>query len=126
MYYTEYAKPFVENKIALAQQAIKGGDQQQAFRYLEDAHVIAQKSTYLHCLVHYLMLKHGYIQWNIKEMSGQIFRLVGALTKTWIGWIPTGNTGGTNVSPFKPMPISAHNQKIIDVIEQKIKQQIKQ
>jgi hypothetical protein len=40
-----------------------------------------------------------------REIVGQVFRIVGAATKTAIGLIPTGNTGGSNVSPFKRMPI---------------------
>ncbi|GAB2708096.1 DUF3703 domain-containing protein [Aliiglaciecola sp. 3_MG-2023] len=126
MHYTHYAKPFVQHKIVLAEQAKNNGKLENAFSFLEDAHVIAQKSTYLHCLVHYLMLKHGLITLSLMEIAGQAFRLVGALTKTWIGLIPTGNTGGTNVSPFKPLPISANNQKIIDEIEQQIRQRINQ
>jgi len=30
---------------------------------------------------------------------------IGAATKTAVGLIPTGNTGVSNVSPFKRMPI---------------------
>jgi hypothetical protein len=40
-----------------------------------------------------------------REMVNQILRIVGAATKTAIGLITTGNTGGSNVSPFKRTPI---------------------
>jgi Protein of unknown function (DUF3703) len=46
-------------------------------------------------------------QRDVKECLGQIFRILGAATKTSFGLIPHGNTGGANVSPFKPMPVSA-------------------
>ncbi|GAA6184695.1 DUF3703 domain-containing protein [Aliiglaciecola sp. NS0011-25] len=120
MGYTDHAKPFVLEKIALAEQARKNGNEQKAFGFLEDAHVIGQKSTYLHCLVHCLMLKQGFSKLNLMEIVGQAFRLIGAFTKTRIGLLPTGNTGGVNVSPFKAMPISADNQKIIKAIERQI------
>jgi len=45
-------------------------------------------------------------QVNIKEGLGQVMRIVGAATKTAIGLVPSGNTGGTNVSPFKVLPVS--------------------
>ena len=35
---------------------------------------------------------------------GQIYRLTGAATKTFIGLVPTGNTGGANVERFVPCP----------------------
>ncbi|GAA06644.1 putative uncharacterized protein [Photobacterium leiognathi subsp. mandapamensis svers.1.1.] len=48
-----------------------------------------------------------------QELRGQLLRVFGALTKTAVGLVPDGNTGGSNVSPFKPLPISAlHQQKI--------------
>jgi hypothetical protein len=31
--------------------------------------------------------------------------------------LPEGNTGGANVSPFKPMPISQANKAILDKIK---------
>lgn len=42
---------------------------------------------------------------SFRETLGQVFRMVGAATKTAIGLVPTGNTGGSNVSPFKPLPV---------------------
>jgi hypothetical protein len=41
-------------------------------------------------------------------------RIVGAATKTPVGWLPHGNTGGANVSPFRPMPIPPDLQQQID------------
>jgi hypothetical protein len=38
---------------------------------------------------------------------------VGAATKTAFGLVPTGNTGGSNVSPIKPMPVPADLRIII-------------
>ena len=53
---------------------------------------------------------------DLKEIFGQIFRMLGALTKTPIGLLPEGNTGGANVSPFKPMSISPENKAILEKI----------
>jgi len=117
MSYYQAAKPFIDRKLKDYSIAIRSKQYDSAFHYLEDAHVIGQHSTYLHCLAHFHMLKHGIKQRDPKETIGQVFRLIGALTKTAIGFIPTGNTGGANVSPFKPLPISHDNQVILDKIK---------
>ena len=42
------------------------------------------------------------------------YRIVGAATKTFIGFVPAGNTGGANVSAVRPMPIDPELAAIID------------
>lgn len=42
----------------------------------------------------------------MREALGQVLRMAGAATKTALGWVPAGNTGGANVSPFKRMPVA--------------------
>lgn len=45
---------------------------------------------------------------------GQLIRIgLGALGSA-VGIVPTGNTGGTNVSMFRRMPIATELQAIID------------
>jgi hypothetical protein len=99
-------KPFVEQELILAKQARKQSDFNVEFTHLENAHVLGQASTLLHTKVHILMLFWAVRQVNIKEGLGQVMRIVGAATKTAIGFIPSGNTGGTNVSPFKVLAVS--------------------
>jgi hypothetical protein len=74
--------------------------------------VIGQESTYWH--VHVLMLYWALRNVKLKEIFVQVFRIVGAATKTAFGLVPQGNTGGANVSPFKVMPIKSKHQLIID------------
>jgi hypothetical protein len=59
------------------------------------------------------MMFWGFRQVSVKEIVGQITRIIGAATKTVFGWIPSGNTGGSNISPFKPLPIPSDLQNII-------------
>ena len=73
----------------------------------------------VHILTHYQMLKHGLKHNDVKESFAQIIRLAGALTKTWIGLIPRGNTGGANVNPFKSLPISKDNEIVLDEIRRR-------
>ena len=49
-----------------------------------------------------------------REVAGQLLRIVGAATKTVIGLVPTGNTGGSNIRPFKPVPVPPDLQKVLD------------
>lgn len=116
MNFTQAAKPYILQKLSVAHKSFSNNDKKAAFKALEDAHVIGQHSTYHHTRVHYEMLKFGIKRRDLKEVSGQIFRMLGALTKTAIGLLPAGNTGGANVSPFKPMPISPENKAILEKI----------
>ncbi|MBZ0333505.1 DUF3703 domain-containing protein [Marinobacter sp. AL4B] len=97
--------PYVEGELANAKRANLAGDAQQEFAYLERSHVIGQESTYWHVKVHILMLVWAVRNRSVREAVGQAFRIVGAATKTAFGLVPSGNTGGANVSPFREMPI---------------------
>jgi hypothetical protein len=112
-HFNKNIKPHVEKEIGLAQQARIQGDAAIEFTHLENAHVLGQASTYLHTKVHLLMLFWAIRQFNFKEALGQVMRIIGAATKTAIGFIPAGNTGGTNVSPFKVLPVSPKLATII-------------
>ena len=104
--FTVRVAPYVEAELADAKRARSAGNPQQEFTHLERAHVLGQESTYWHVKVHVLMLVWATRNVSVGEALGQVFRIVGAATKTAIGWVPQGNTGGSNVSPFKKMPIA--------------------
>ncbi|MBY8122532.1 DUF3703 domain-containing protein [Vibrio fluvialis] len=104
--FSERVAPYVETELARARRARSAGDTQQEFAHLERAHVLGQESTYWHVKVHALMLVWATRNHSIRETLGQVFRIVGAATKTAFGLVPQGNTGGANVSPFKKMPIA--------------------
>ena len=106
-------KPNVDQELALAKQARKNNDTVVEFTHLENAHVLGQASTILHTKVHLLMLFWAIRQVDVKECLGQALRIIGAATKTAIGFIPSGNTGGTNVHPFKVLPVSPKLAAII-------------
>ena len=105
--------PFVNREIALANLSRIKGDIKSEFRHLENAHVLGQESTYHHVKVHYLMFLWGLRQQQYPEVVGQMVRMLGALTKTMLGLVPQGNTGGSNVSPFKPLPLKPELATII-------------
>ena len=111
--FTRNIRPYVEAELAHAHKMQSQNNQKCAFTHLENAHVLGQASTRLHVKVHVQMLLWAVKQSNIVEFFGQLFRIAGAATKTAFGLVPTGNTGGTNVSPFKVMPIKPELDRIL-------------
>lgn len=95
----------VDHELARADAAERAGDAAASFAHLERAHVLGQSSTVQHVRTHWAMLLWALRHRARREVRGQITRLIGAATKTWIGLVPSGNTGGANVSAFKSMPI---------------------
>ncbi|WP_414729708.1 DUF3703 domain-containing protein [Zhongshania aliphaticivorans] len=105
--------PYVNEELVKATQAQEAGEYSLAFTYLENAHVLGQESTYWHVKVHYLMMLWGFKQKNIEEIFGQLIRIIGAVLLTAVKGVPVGNTGGSNVSPVKVMPIKPEHAAII-------------
>lgn len=111
--FSRMISPFVQAELKDARRARVSGDIRREFAHLERAHVLGQQSTYWHVKVHVLMLVWGIRNRSMREVFGQIFRIVGAATKTVFGLVPQGNTGGANVSPFKKMPIDPELANLI-------------
>ena len=111
--YSRNIRKAVQRELASAREAEHLGLADVAFRHLERAHVLGQHSTQDHVRAHLAMLRWGIRNRSLREVVGQLLRLVGAVTKTAIGWVPEGNTGGANVSPFKPMPIDPELRAIM-------------
>lgn len=86
---------------------------EEAFRHLERAHIIGQLYIFEHTYVHCLMLKIAIKQGNFKEIFGQLLRIPLGLIGSAIGVVPTGNTGGANVSAFSKMEIPPDIKKIL-------------
>ncbi len=76
----------------------------QAFYHLENAHILGQEHLWRHTLSHYWMFVFGIKTKNTKETIGQVIRMIASLIFTLI-WVPKGNTGGSDISPIKPIPI---------------------
>jgi len=85
-------KPYVDLELAAAKQARKKHNYLLEFKHLETAHVLGQSSTLLHTKVHILMLFWAIRRVDIKESVGQVYRIIGAATKTANGFIPHGTT----------------------------------
>lgn len=98
-------KNAVDAEMAMAIRLYQRGQQAAAFRHLEVAHVLGQRYVVPHILSHWWMLKIGLQRSSMPEVIGQAARIVLGAIGSAIGVIPTGNTGGTNISIFKRLPI---------------------
>ena len=107
-------EPAVTSELRAGAVQEAAGHAKVSFRHLERAHVLGQASTVQHVRVHVQMLLWAVRRRVLREAAGQVLRIIGAATKTAVGWVPTGNTGGSNISPFKPVPIPADLQTVLD------------
>lgn len=97
-------KSAVELEWARANAAIADHDLDTAFAHLERAHILSQRLTLMHVRTHLAMLGVGWRRRDTRELLGQVTRILAAAFFSRI-WVPIGNTGGANVSAFRPMPV---------------------
>jgi hypothetical protein len=106
--------PFYKTELEAYKNNLCNENLQLAWNHLERAHIIGQKYPLEHTFVHWKMLQFGIKIKSPKEVLGQIPRLIVGGLKSFVGHIPVGNTGGTNVPPLKPMKIPKDLQIIIN------------
>ena len=105
-------KPYFNAELEKYSIEYSNGNLKNAWNYLERVHIIGQKYPYAHSFVHWKMLQFGFKIKNVKEILGQIPRLIFGGVKSFVGRIPVGNPGGSNVPPLKPFPIEQELQDI--------------
>lgn len=110
--FRERIHPYVEAELLAARAAEADGDAAKGFKHLERAHVLGQASTIEHVRVHVHMLAWG-LRNDMREVAWQPLRILGAATKTALGVVPHGNTGGANVSAFRAMDIPSDLAEVI-------------
>ncbi|HMI79495.1 MAG TPA: DUF3703 domain-containing protein [Ferruginibacter sp.] len=98
-------KPYYRKELLDAKDAFDKKYYPQSWRHLERAHILGQPYPLAHTAVHWKMLVFGIKIKNGKEIIGQIPRLLVGGVKSFVGKIPTGNTGGTDVPALRPMEI---------------------
>jgi hypothetical protein len=102
------------SEIMEAKRLMSSGSLDDAFMHLERAHVLGQRHVVPHVQAHWLMLRIGLSRRSFAEVLGQSIRIVLGALGSAIGVVPTGNTGGTNVSMFKRLPIDPELEKLLD------------
>ncbi|NEX60955.1 DUF3703 domain-containing protein [Noviherbaspirillum galbum] len=100
-------------EMAAAHRLLTEGDVDNAFIHLERAHVVGQRYVIPHVQTHWHMLRIGLLRRSVPQVWGQAVRIVLGALGSAVGVVPTGNTGGTNISMFARMPIHLDIQRIL-------------
>ena len=90
------------------------GDAKSALAALEQAHVLGQLDLVPHLRVHWQMLLVGWPAGDWREVTGQVMRIALVPIGHLVGRLPMGNTGGANVSAFKPMVVPPELKRLIE------------
>lgn len=106
-------KPFYYHELKEAAMKLRNNNFLGSWSHLERAHIIGQPYPYHHSLVHWKMLLFGIRMKDLKEIIGQIPRLIVGGVKSFVGEIPIGNTGGANVPPLRRMEIPQELKELI-------------
>jgi hypothetical protein len=92
-------------ELGAAQDAKKQHDFPNEWSHLQRAHILSQPMAGPHLKTHLAMLGCAFRRRDGHEVAGQLFRLLVAAPGSWTGRYPVGNTGGSDVSAFRTMPI---------------------
>ncbi|HZH37979.1 MAG TPA: DUF3703 domain-containing protein [Flavisolibacter sp.] len=107
-------RPYFDKELRDYYAALQENKLQQAWRHREKAHVIGQAYPFQHSYVHWKMLQFGIKIKSLKEVTGQIPRLLIGGVKSFVGNIPVGNTGGANIPPLKSLTI---DREIVEIFQ---------
>lgn len=107
-------KQAFEAEMRTASDCYRNGHLDIAFRHLERAHVIGQRHVRSHAQTHWLMLKIGVARRAPAEVWGQAIRFILGVLGSAVNVVPVGNTGGTDISMFKRVPIAPDIAQILD------------
>lgn len=96
----------LEHEVRVAERLMDRGNLDDAVVHLERAHVLGQTQAGWHVLAHFLMLKVAIRRRQGIVVAAQAVRIILGAIGSVVGRVPTGNTGGSDVSMFAPMPIA--------------------
>jgi hypothetical protein len=99
---------------AAARLARREGDLVREWHHLERAHILSQPLALPHIRTHLAMASCGFRRHDRREVAGQLLRLVLAGPGSITGRYPAGNTGGADVSPFRPMPVPEDLRAVLE------------
>ena len=95
------------DELAASQTAFDQSDPDSGWRHLERAHVLSQPWAMPHIRVHGVMLRRGFKTGDLREVFGQLVRIVVAGPGSLLRRYPVGNSGRARVSAMKLMPLEA-------------------
>jgi hypothetical protein len=94
-----------EGEMARARELRGARRLEEALAHLERAHVLGQRHVVPHVRVHASMLALAVRQRDAAGAWGQLVRMVLGALGSAVGRVPIGNTGGSDISMFKELPI---------------------
>lgn len=100
----ERIKQAFDAEMQAAREHYRRRDFDGAFRHLERAHILGQRSAWRHTRSHLWMLRLGWVARDWQEVRGQLPRILAALLLSRL-WVPLGNSGRSRVSAIRPMPV---------------------
>lgn len=101
-------------EVTMARALMKRGNLDGASIHLERAHVLGQASVRWHVLTHWLMFKIAIRHRRGIAAMGQAVRIVLGAIGSAVGRVPTGNTGGSDVSMFARMQIAPELLRVME------------
>jgi F0F1-type ATP synthase membrane subunit c/vacuolar-type H+-ATPase subunit K len=104
----------LQEEVLLATKLMGRGNLDGAFRHLERVHVLGQTDVRWHVLAHWLMLKIAIRRHQGIAAIGQAVRILLGAIGSAVGRVPTGNTGGSDVSMFARMPIAPELLRVME------------
>jgi hypothetical protein len=106
-------KAYFENELKTSSQQLAEGNLANAWNHLERVHILGQAWPIEHTKSHWRMLGFAFRIKDTKEIIGQLPRLLVGGVKSFVGEIPTGNTGGADVPPLRTMEIPEDLSEIL-------------
>lgn len=104
----------LQTEITQARGLIQQKQYEDAFRHLERAHILGQAYVRWHVVSHWLMLKVALHRGEASAALGQAIRMVLGALGSAVGRVPVGNTGGSDVSMFRHMPIPPDLSEVME------------
>lgn len=98
----EQLRAVYDAEMAAARTAERGADR---WRAAERAHILSQPWPGPHTRTHVVMLRLAVRDRDVREVAGQVVRLLVAAPGSTAGRYPSGNTGRARVGLTTPMPV---------------------
>jgi hypothetical protein len=111
---TDEIRERITTNLTESRAARRLGNWDHCWQLLEDAHVLSQPWVWPHIRVHREMLVAGWEARDVREVSGQVLRLMVGGPASALGRYPAGNSGRARIPATKPMPIRLDLAEILE------------
>lgn len=106
-------KKILDEEITSYKLGLSNANHDLCFKHLGRAHIISQRNVLLHLYVHKLMLQYSFSRKDMKEVAGQVLRLIVTVPGHILGKAPHGNIGWATVGLVQTMPLPDDLKEIL-------------